>query len=79
MLQMSVPILSNILNTKWPNSVCIHSNVDSRLLCMTRNMQLVETQDVYPQIQCVPVELNCLSKNGVLVNNLNVGFTQCHC
>ena len=79
MLQMSLSVLVNYLNTKWPNSECIHTTVDSRLMCMTRNMKFVETQEVYPQIQCVPVELNCLSRNGVLVKNLNVGVMQCHC
>jgi len=79
MLQMSVPDLKQILSIKWANSMCDKSTADSRLLCMTRNMQLVDTRDVYPQIQCVPVELSCLSKNGVLVNNLNVGTIECHC
>ena len=79
MLQMSVSDLKQVLSIGWSNSICIKSTVDSRLLCMTRNMELVDTRDVSPQIQCVPVELSCLSKNGVLVKNLNVGSIECHC
>jgi len=79
MLQMSVPDLKQVLSINWANPMCVKSTVDSRLLCMTRNMQLVDTRNVYPHIQCVPVELSCLSKNGVLVKILNGGTIECHC